>query len=48
MKGYKIFEMGRFNLSFAWYDFWVGAYIDRSNKKIYICLVPMILITIQL
>jgi hypothetical protein len=48
MKDYKILEIGRLRLSFAWYDLWVGAYIDRSNKKIYICLLPMILITIQL
>ena len=24
-----------------WYDLWVGAYIDRTNRAVYICPIPM-------
>ena len=27
---------------FAWYDMWIGAYYDRPNKKLYVCLLPCI------
>lgn len=33
-----------FNLSFRWYDFWVGAYIDMKGKAVYVCPLPMIVI----
>jgi hypothetical protein len=26
---------------FRWYDIWVGAYIDKGNKTVYICPIPM-------
>jgi hypothetical protein len=26
----------------AWYDFWVGAYWDRTNRVLYVCPLPMI------
>jgi hypothetical protein len=26
---------------FRWYDLWIGLYIDRPNRTIYICPVPM-------
>lgn len=32
---------------FAWYDCWVGVYVDRKSKVTYICLLPMICIAIQ-
>jgi hypothetical protein len=32
---------------FAWYDIWVGVFIDREKKCIYICLLPMIVIKIS-
>lgn len=48
MKNIKIFEFGRIRLSFAWYDLWIGAYIDAKNKILYICLIPTILLTINL
>ena len=34
-------------ISFAWYDLWVGAYWSRSNRTLYVCLVPMVLLTFQ-
>lgn len=32
---------------FAWYDFWVGVYIDRANKRIYVLPLPMLGIVIE-
>ncbi len=29
--------MTRFRVKFAWYDLWVGAYIDRAARVLYIC-----------
>lgn len=28
-------------LIFAWFDIWVGVYIDRGNREVYIFPVPM-------
>jgi len=28
-------------LFFRWYDLWVGVYIDRANRTVYICPIPM-------
>lgn len=33
-------------VSFAWYDLWVGAYIDRKNRVLYVCPLPCVLITV--
>ena len=33
---------------FAWYDIWVGAYWDRSNRRLYVLPLPCIGIVIQL
>ena len=27
---------------FAWYDFWVGWYWDRSRRILYVCPLPMV------
>lgn len=32
---------------FAWYDLWVGAYIDRAKHKIYLFPLPMLGIVIE-
>ncbi|MDD4290006.1 MAG: hypothetical protein PHH83_01880 [Patescibacteria group bacterium] len=48
MKSITIIKTGKFKLSFAWYDLWIGFYIDKDNKKLYICPIPTILITINL
>jgi hypothetical protein len=26
---------------FRWYDLWIGAYVDRPNRTLYVCPVPM-------
>lgn len=30
----------------AWYDLWVGVFVDRSKRRIYICPLPCIGIVI--
>lgn len=27
-------------LLFAWYDMWIGAYIDRKNRRLYVLPLP--------
>lgn len=34
-------------LVFAWYDFWVGLYYDRKNRRLYFFPIPMIGIMYQ-
>ena len=31
---------------FAWYDLWIGAYYDRAFQRLFICLIPTIVISI--
>lgn len=31
---------------FAWYDLWIGVYVDRDNQAVYICLLPTLVIKI--
>jgi hypothetical protein len=40
-----LFSAGRLSLSFAWYDLWVGLYIDPIKGTVYICPLPTILVT---
>jgi len=28
-------------LFFAWYDFWIGVFVDRKKKLVYVCPIPM-------
>jgi hypothetical protein len=48
MRDYKLIEIKNLKISFAWYDLWIGIYIDKSNKKLYICLIPTLLLTIKI
>lgn len=34
-------------LRFAWYDLWVGAYIDRARRTLYLCPFPMLLLVVR-
>jgi hypothetical protein len=34
----------KIKMFFAWYDFWIGCYYDRINKRLYLCLLPMIVL----
>lgn len=35
-------------LFFRWFDLWIGIYIDKRNKVIYICPIPMFGIKIDI
>lgn len=37
----------RVRLIFAWYDLWVGVFIDRPKRRVYVFLVPMLGIVIE-
>lgn len=32
----------------AWFDIWIGMFIDKKNKTIYICPLPCIVIKINM
>ncbi len=35
------------SVRFAWYDLWVGAYIDRERRRLYVCPLPCLLLTFK-
>jgi hypothetical protein len=41
------FENKHFKFSFAWYDLWIGFFIDTKKRKLYFCLIPTLLLTIN-
>lgn len=34
-------------MEFAWYDLWIGAFIDVRGRQAYVCLVPMCPVVIE-
>lgn len=36
-----------FKVFFAWYDIWIGMYIDKKKETLYICLLPCVVIRIK-
>jgi hypothetical protein len=34
----------KISVFWAWYDLWVGAYWDRKNRDLYVCLIPTLVI----
>lgn len=36
------------SMFFAWYDFWVGFYLDRKNNYLYLALFPTFIIRFAL
>lgn len=38
----------RIRLIFKWYDIWIGVFIDRPKRKVYIFPIPMMGIVIDL
>ena len=31
----------------AWYDMWIGAFYDRKQKTLYVCILPCVVIKIS-
>lgn len=48
MKDITIFKLNRLKFSFAWYDLWIGLFIDPSKQRLYFCPLPTLLFTLQL
>lgn len=46
MKEIIFYQNPYFKFSFAWYDLWVGLFIDTNKKKLYFCPIPTILFTV--
>ena len=36
----------KFKLFFAWYDIWIGAYWSAKNRTLFLCLVPMVVLSV--
>jgi len=34
-------------IKFAWYDMWIGVFIDTKKKIVYICPIPCVLIQLR-
>ena len=30
----------------AWYDLWIGVYVDKARRRVYICLLPCVVVRI--
>ena len=38
----------RVRVFFAWYDLWIGAYVSRESKTLYVCPLPMLVFAFTL
>ena len=47
MKDIKLIDKGRLRVSLAWYDIWIGLFVDTIKKKLYVCPLPGLLITLR-
>lgn len=47
MKQYKGLSGYKVRYLFAWYDLWIGVFIDRKKDTIYIFLIPMLGVVIE-
>ena len=43
-----LWSRGRVTLLWAWFDLWIGAYLDVDGKALYLCPVPTICIRVSL
>ena len=34
-------------VKFAWYDLWIGAFIDTVKRTLYVCPLPTLLIVLR-
>lgn len=39
--------MPRITVFFAWYDLWVGVFIDRPKRRVYVCLLPTLVVLLE-
>lgn len=37
----------KISLHWKWFDLWVGVYVDRPNRTIYVCPLPTVVIKIR-
>ena len=47
MKDIKLIDKGRLRVSLAWYDIWIGIFVDTIKKKVYVCPLPGLLLTLR-
>jgi hypothetical protein len=38
----------RVKVFFAWFDLWIGVYIDRPRRIVYVCPLPTLVIKVSL
>ena len=48
MTDFPLLQIHRLRISFAWYDLWIGLFVDQSHHRLYFCPLPCLLFTFQL